>query len=202
MATARTSRLEAVNTMLSVIGEAPVNDLTASSATADVIMAGNVLDEVSREIQTHGWDFNRETLVKLVPNEANEIVLSTSVAEIDIEPLDADSKQYVQRGGKLYNKTDHTFTISKELKATIVYILDWEDLPQAARHYFMIRAARRFQDRVVGSDKHHSFNQQDEFQALVALRAAESRSGDFTIFDNYDVARVLDRGNVFNRITT
>lgn len=202
MATARTSRLEAVNTMLSVIGEAPVNDLTASSATADVIMAGNVLDEVSREIQTHGWDFNRETLVKLVPNEANEIVLSTSVAEIDIEPLDADGKKYVQRGGRLYNKTDHTFTISKEVKATIVYVLGWEDLPQAARHYFMIRAARRFQDRVVGSDKHHSFNQQDEFQALVALRAAESRSGDFTIFDNYDVARVIDRGNVFNRITT
>ena len=32
MAIAKTSRLEAVNTMLSVIGEAPVNDLTSSSA--------------------------------------------------------------------------------------------------------------------------------------------------------------------------
>ena len=202
MAIARTSRLEAVNTMMSVIGEAPVNDLTASSATADVIMAGNTLDEVSREVQAYGWDFNREVLVKLVPNGDNEIVLSMSVAEVDIEPLDAGSKEYVQRGGRLYNKTDHTFTISSELKATIVYILDWVDLPQVARHYVMIRASRKFQDRVVGSEKHHTFNQQDEFQSLIALRAAEARSGDFTIFDNYDVSRVLDRGNAFNRITT
>tara|TARA_R100000951_G_scaffold16193_2_gene12755 strand:- start:7 stop:615 length:609 start_codon:yes stop_codon:yes gene_type:complete len=202
MAIAKTSRLEAVNTMLSVIGEAPVNDLTSSSATADVIMAVNVLDEVSREIQTHGWHFNRETLVQFVPNESNEIVLSPSIAEVDIEPLESGNKEYVQRGGRLYNKTDHTFTIPNQLKATVVYVLDWDDLPQAARNYFMIRASRKFQDRVVGSEKHHSFNQQDEYQALVALKAAEARTGDFTIFDNYDVSRLLDRGNVFNRITT
>ena len=66
----------------------------------------------------------------------------------------------------------------------------------------MIRAARKFQDRVVGSDKHHAFTQVDEFQALVALRDAETDGGDYTIFDNNDVARVINRGNVINRITT
>lgn len=202
MATARTSRLEAINTMLSAIGEAPVNDLNAASSTSDVIIAKNVLDEVSREIQAHGWHFNRETQVELSPNSNNQIVVSESVAALDVEAADAGDKQYVLRGSKVYNKTDKTNTITSALKATVIYILDWEDLPQAVRHYVMIRAARRMQDRVVGSQKHHVFGQEDEFQALVALRAHESNTGDFSIFDNYDVGRILDRGNVINRVST
>jgi len=84
----------------------------------------------------------------------------------------------------------------------VTYIFDWEDLPQTARHYFMIKAARRFQDRVVGSEKHHSFQEIDEYHALVAFRAAEADEADFTIFHNYDVARIVDRGSVINRVTT
>jgi len=202
MAIARTSKLEAINTMLSSIGEAPVNDLTASSATTDVIIAKNILDEVSREIQSHGWHFNRETQVLLTPNALNQIEVSNSVAAFDVEPVDSGNVDYVLRGTKVYDKTNHTYTISKPLKATVTYIFDWEDLPQTARHYFMIKAARRFQDRVVGSEKHHSFQEIDEYHALVAFRAAEADEADFTIFHNYDVARIVDRGSVINRVTT
>ncbi len=201
MALANTTRLEAVNTMMSVIGEAPVNTLDAASQTSDVIMAMKILDEVSREIQSAGWNFNREYEVSLSPNTSNEIVLSENVARIDVEPENAGTTQYIQRGQKIYNKTDKTFTITDALKCTVIYLLDWTDLPQAARQYVMIRAARKFQDRVVGSSKHHDFNQNDEFQALITLREAESDGGDYTIFDNYDVYRVIDRGEVRNRIS-
>lgn len=201
MGLTQTTKLMAVNTMLSVIGEAPVNTLDAASQTADVILAKNLLDEVSREVQAAGWNFNRETDVELSP-ASSTIILPTNTGRVDVEKVNADSKEYVQRGTKLYNKTDKTFTIDKTLKCTIVYMIDWEDLPESARQYVMIRAARKFQDRVVGSEKHHAFSQVDEFQALAALRDAEADSGDYTIFDNSDVYRVINRGNVIGRIST
>ncbi len=201
MGLTRTARLDAVNTMLSVIGEAPVNTLDASSQTTDVAMAKSMLDEVSREVQANGWHFNREYEVSLSPDSSNNILIPTNAARVDVEPADSRNKDYVQRGDKLYNKTDATYTITDAKKCTIIYLLDWEDLPQAARQYIMIRAARKFQDRVVGSGKHHDFTAMDEMNALIMLRSDEADSGDFSIFDNYDVGRVVDRGNVRNKVS-
>jgi len=45
-----TSKLQAVNTLLSIVGEAPVNGLTAP-LTGDVALADRTLDEISTEIQ-------------------------------------------------------------------------------------------------------------------------------------------------------
>ena len=55
-----TSELEAVNTILSAIGEAPVNSLTGS-LPIDATQAQNLLKEISREIQAAGWHFNSFT---------------------------------------------------------------------------------------------------------------------------------------------
>ena len=202
MSITKTSELQAINTMLSAIGEAPINTLEPTTETADVSMAKNVLTEVSRETQAMGWHFNRETDVTLSPSLDNEILLPTTAAYVDVESINAGTKQYIQRGEKLYNKTDHTFTITSSLKCTVIYMLPWEDLPQSARHYIMIKAARRLQDRVVGASDQHTYNQVDEFQALIALKANESREGDFSIFDNNDVYRVISRSNVVDRVVT
>ena len=52
-----TTELQAVNTMLSTIGEAPVNSITGTT-TVDVSVAKNILDETSMSIQSQGWNFN------------------------------------------------------------------------------------------------------------------------------------------------
>ena len=52
------TELEAVNILLTTIGEAPVNTLTGNQVT-DVTVATQVLLEISREIQSQGWHFNR-----------------------------------------------------------------------------------------------------------------------------------------------
>jgi hypothetical protein len=53
------TELEAVNVLLTTIGEAPVNTLTGNQVT-DVTVAKQVLLEISREIQSQGWHFNTE----------------------------------------------------------------------------------------------------------------------------------------------
>ena len=52
-----TTELQAVNIMLSVIGEAPINTL-AGSTTTDVSIAINLLNETSMSVQSMGWNFN------------------------------------------------------------------------------------------------------------------------------------------------
>jgi hypothetical protein len=202
MAVTRTSELQAINTMLSAIGEAPINTLRPTTETADVTIAKNLLNEVSRETQSVGWHFNRETDVELTQTVDDEILIPETIAYVDVESINSGITQYVQRGNRLYNKTDHTHTITSSLKCTVIYMLDWDDLPQVARHYIMIKAARRLQDRVVGSGSQHDFNQIDEYQALIALKANEAQEGDFSIFDNNDVYRIINRSNVIDRVIT
>ena len=208
MAVTKTTELDAINTMLSAIGEAPINSLETSS-NADVSLARNILTEVSKETQSVGWHFNREYDVTLSPTASNEILLADNIASLDVEAANAGSSgtsgkviQYVQRGDKIYNKTDHTFTITKSLKCNVVYMLEWTDLPQVARHYIMIKAARRLQDRVVGSTSQHQYNAIDEYQALTALKSTEAQEGDYSIFDNYDVYKTVARSPVIDRIVS
>ena len=55
---AATTKLDAVNTMLSAIGEAPVNSLSSGLIEAEI--AETILDTVNTEVQSMGWHFNTE----------------------------------------------------------------------------------------------------------------------------------------------
>lgn len=184
------TQLEAVNMMISVIGEAPVNTLEGAS-TVDIIQAKSILSEVSREVQTVGWHFNTEKEYSLIPDVNQEIILATNIvrADADCEP-DID---VVQRGNKLYDRRNHTFKFSRSLKAEVIFLLPFEELPQVARQFIVIRAARIFQDRMVGSETLHGFTEEDEKKALADLKEAEGDTGDYNIFDSYDAYRPLDR---------
>ena len=67
MSLAGTTELEAVNTMLSMIGEAPVNSLTGT-LPLDATIAKNTLTEISREVQAAGWHYNTEFKVMHLTN--------------------------------------------------------------------------------------------------------------------------------------
>jgi len=201
MALASTTKLNAINTILSAVGEAPINSLSGS-LTADVSLAESILDEVSREVQSAGWHFNTERDVPLTPNSDNQVVIGTNIARVDLEDSNVDSNyDIVIRGTKLYNRKKLTYTITATKKYTVVYLLDFTDMPENARRYIMIRAARIYQDRLVGSEKHSMFTRGDEQQAFIALREYEMESADYSIFDNFDVARIIDRSSVINRVS-
>jgi len=184
------TELEAVNVMLSVIGEAPINTLTGA-ATVDVIQAKAILSQVSREVQSVGWHFNIERDYPLVPDINQEINLAANMVRVDADQY--PELDVVQRGLRLYNRKDHTFKFEKTVKAEIIFLLPFEELPQTARQFIVIRAARIFQDRMVGSDILHGFTAVDEQKALSDLKEAEGDTGDYTIFDHYDAYRPLDR---------
>jgi len=66
------------------------------------------------------------------------------------------------------DKTD-TFTAADTITITGVFLLDFLDLPEAAKRYCVIRAARTFADRLVGSKDIRAFSERDELEAKAKL---------------------------------
>lgn len=185
------TKLEAVNIMLSAIGEAPVNRLSSGLVEAET--AETILNQINRSVQAEGWHFNREKNVQVDPTYAGEIILAKNTIRADAMPEHNSEFDLTQRGGKMYDLTNHTFNIGKSIKLDIVYELDFVDLPAVARRYIAVKAARILQDQIVGAGDLHSFGQNDEMEALIQLKDFENETADFNIANNYDVYRILDR---------
>ena len=189
---APTTELEAINTMLSTIGEAPVNTVE-DNGIVDAVIARQILRSTSREVQARGWHFNTEKGFLLTPDSEGFITLPPTVLRVDTveESQDID---VVLRGNRLYDRRNHTFKFNKPIRVDAVILLPFDEIPEVAREYITIRAARIFQERVVGSDSLSSFSKNDELRALVALQEMEADTADYNILtDNYSVARVLSR---------
>jgi len=183
--------LEAVNIMLSAIGEAPVNRL--SSGLVEAEQAETTLAQTSRSVQAEGWHYNRETGVKIAPNLNGDVVLATNTIRADQTYNSDSSIDLVQRGTKMYDRVGHTYNVGKEVSLDITYELEFEELPSVARRYITIKAARVLQDSIVGAGDLHTFHTNDETQALFEMKAFENEMADYNIGDIYDVYRVIDR---------
>ena len=72
-------------------------------------------------------------------------------------------------------------------------LLDFEELPEAARRFITIRASRVFQERVVGSDLLSSLTADDENVAWLDLLHSESDVNDYNIFDDGGVYAPMNR---------
>lgn len=193
---ALTTELEAVNAMLEAIGLAPINSFD-DDLSADIQLARNILARISRGVQKRGWHFNTEEDYPLSLDVDNKIPLGSNLLRITFTRSQANSRRLTRRGNWLYDATNHTYTFDSSLQATVLLYLDFETLPEAARDYIMIRAARVFHDKVVGSTDQHQYSLQDEMDALADFKEAEGDTADHSIFDNYDVAAVLDRHQEF-----
>ena len=195
--TARSTELEAVNVILSTIGESPLNSLSGS-LPVDGTMAKNVLSEISREVQSSGWHFNTHYKSTLTRDTNNNIPVATNVVRVELDPNLESKSSYdlVQRDGKLYNLAKNTDIFDKDFTdVTQVYLLPFNEIPEQAKRYITIRSARVFHDRTLGANTLHKFSQEDEKQALSILRNAESRTGDFSIFDTPEQAYTISRNN-------
>lgn len=187
-----TTELDAINTMLSVIGEAPVNTVE-DNGNVDAVMALQILRSTSREVQARGWHFNTEKSYPLTPDSDGFLVLPNTVLRADTVDTSSDI-DVVVRGNRLYNRREHTFQFEDAVRVDMVILLSFDELPEPARHFITIRASRIFQERVVGSDSLSGFTQKDELRSFVSLQEMEADTADYNILtDNYSVGRVLHR---------
>jgi len=187
------TELEAVNLMLSSIGESPVNDL-AVDPTSDVAVAIGILRDTSREVQERGWDFNTETEFPLSVDIDGFVFLPLNVARLDISPRYRHvHPDIVQRGLQLYDRAKRTFVFTQGPIVDLVLYLDWEQMPPAAKRYVALVSARRFAARVLGDQSTVGYTMVDEMEAKALLMSAESDTANYSLLDKWEVGRSLRR---------
>ena len=202
MTVAATTELEAINIMLAAIGEAPVNSLTGT-VTADVRTAQSTLNEVNKEVQSEGWSFNTEIDVTLTRDGSNQIALPTDILRVDANIHQHPTINPIQRGLKLYDKLNNKFEFEEDLICTVVYFRKFDELPEPARRYMNIKAARIFVDRLVSDQGLRSYTEQDELRARSILMETDLANADHNIlrgdpsltnvFSTYSPANALIR---------
>ena len=202
MTTAATSELESINIMLAAIGEAPVNSLTGT-LPVDVKLAQSTLTEVNKEVQSEGWSFNTEIDVTLTRDGSNHVSLGTDVIRVDPNTHDHTDIDAIQRGLKLYDRLNNKYEFTKDLICTVVYFRTFEEIPEPARRYITIKAARIFVDRLVSDDGLRTYTQQDEIRARAILMETDLSNADHnllrgdpsltSVFDTYNPSRALIR---------
>lgn len=186
------SELEAVNLMLSTIGEAPVSSLEVSG-DLNVAEARQMLYNVSREVQTVGWYFNTDENYSLVRNSSGEIPFPSNVLTLDLSDNNTDlwNLDVTQRGSRLYNRKGNTYAFTQDLTVDLTWFLPWDDLPQAARQYIAIVAARRFQRRFLGDDVAEKVTAAEETMAKAQLEDFDAGTRDYNLADSYDTFMIV-----------
>lgn len=179
-----TSKLEAVNTMLALIGEAPVNSLE-EGLTEDVQLAIRTLDQVGRAVQGVGWHWNTECKVSIQAEPDGRFLWMPDWIRADTVVGRYSNLDIVRRGAYLFDRLNATFQIPHDtLEVEITRYLDWDDLPEAARNYIMIRAARIFLTTTVGDETRSGYALEDERTAWRLLQEEEADQSDASILDD------------------
>ena len=162
------TELQAVNLLLSAIGEAAVSSLETAT-TVEVTQAKKLLSNVNRAAQQKGWHFNTEWDVVLTRDSDNRIPLSESILSV-YQP--GQLMTIRGRSGDMYayDLDNNTFTWTKNLNnAVTITLLDFVDTPNTFRQYVTTRAARIFQEEIIGQVSAETVNRQEEAEAYADL---------------------------------
>lgn len=182
MAITKSNRLSAVNIILSNIGQAPVTVLDSGNPLVE--MAELTLDEVAKAVLAEGWEYNTERAFPFTPDTAGHIIIPENVLAIDARP--GNGQQVVIRGGKLYDRVSHSYQFTGKQLLDVMWMFEFDELPEAYKNYITIRAANVFAGRSVGSKEAVQFGQREETVARATMLEYDTQQGNYTIFQDAD----------------
>jgi hypothetical protein len=176
------TELDAVNQILSSVGQAPVTTLDLQNPEVAIVL--NTVREVNKQVQAEGWIFNTEREYTLTPDSVTkEILYPTNALAVDTDVTGANaSLDTVRRNGKLYDRMHHTFEFAKEVKANIVWLFDFTDVPTAIQQYIIARAAKMCATKMVGDREIYQLLTEQEGFTRAAAIEYECNQGDYSMF--------------------
>lgn len=177
------SKLDMINTCLLAIGEVPYIDGTIVSTLplgTDGDTAKRIVETTMVEVQSRGWYFNTDYSFTLMPDVEEFITMPPNTLRVDFGN-GPDRHRYTIKNGKIYDYKNQTFLIIGNLQADITWLVDYLELPPEAYEYIALRAARKFQQKVIGSVETDQFTTRDEGDALTNLQRRQLQSQDYNI---------------------
>ena len=190
MELAALTELDAVNEIISVIGESPLNTLEELK-NVDAINALRILRSISRQEQARGWSFNIISEHTLTPDaytgrirwQDNYLFLKGSGGE-----------KLVHSGDYVKDLSTGETTFNNPITCEAILLIPFEELPDVMRTYIVTKAAFKFQSRYFGDDSMVQITTQELPEAWMHLQEYEMDNNDYNILDNTYVTELKERG--------
>ena len=183
------TELSAVNSILGSIGQAPITSLTHNPPDPDplenpeISFIKNLLDEVSKDVQTTGWHFNTQNRVKIKPDANGNYIIPANAILFDISEGQIDrNRDVIRKNGKLYDNIHQTDVFTQEFYFDIVSLYQFVDVPPAIQRYIIARAAVRAATQLVSNPDLVKLLQLEEQQARANALEYETEQGDHSFF--------------------
>lgn len=178
--------LDAVNALLLSARISNVMSLNAGDLNEDASGAKATLDDVCREVQQRGYEFNTEWGYSIDPSpDDGSITLPSNTLKVREVRCSQGTRRLVQRGLQLYDnrKGYHTFAIGETVEADLVVALPYEDLPEAFKLLVTATAARRWALPKLPSQATFTYTAEMLEAARSLAEEDDSETADATLLD-------------------
>jgi len=197
-----------INECLMSIGETPYQEGTSPDyiqVGSDGDIARRMVASTMIEIQSRGWWFNTDynfvfypdTAIGIAPDVTNGggfIAVPPNLLRLDVGNTE-HKHRYIIKDGMIYDMLEQDFVHDVPITADAVWLLDYEVLPYEAYTYISLRAARKFQQRVIGSTELYNYTLAEEQDAYTNLMRAQMQYQDYSIL-NPVVTNRLNNGHI------
>ena len=176
------TELDAVNQILSSVGQAPVTTLDLQNPEVSIVL--NTLREINTQVQSEGWIFNTELDYEMIPDSTtNEIAYPYNVLQMDAN-VDKHKNDYdlVRRSGKLYDRLNHTYQFTETIHVDLVWYFDFTDVPPAIQAYITARSARMCATKLIGDQEINKLLAEQEILTRAGALEYECNQGDYSMF--------------------
>lgn len=177
------NKLGMVNQCLLAIGEVPLADGTVLEDLqpgTDGAIARDIVGTAALDVMSRGWFFNIDKELILYPDVDRFISVPPNFLRIDAGAYETRGR-YILRGLRVYDRQEQTFVFDDYISIDAIYSISYEDMPQSAYRYIAIRAARQFQETVVGSDTLYRFTTNAEAEALANMQREHMQYEDYNL---------------------
>ena len=181
------TNLSAVNSILGAIGQSPITT-TLNFENPEIRFIFNILTEVNKDVQNEGWVFNSETQVKKSPDSTTKkIAITDDIIRFDISDGQVFRTQDVIRkvsNGQAYlwDKVKQSYEFDSDVYMDVVYLYEYENLPQVFKRYIVSRASVRAATQLVNNPQLVQLLQQQEAYNRAGCIEYECSQGDHSYF--------------------
>ena len=179
---AASTELDAVNEILTSVGQAAVTTLDLRNPEVSVVLT--TLREQNKLVQAQGWTFNTERHYTFKPDSTTKYIpYPTNVLSLDANKEDhLETIDIVKRNGRLYDRYNHTDKFEQDLSCDVTWLIDFKEVPSAIQMYITARAARVCAIKMVGDATLNKLLEEQELNAKSTALEYETQQGDYSIF--------------------
>jgi hypothetical protein len=175
------AELEAVNEILSAIGESPVSTLEGDVNT-DVVSARRILHKHNRREQSLGWTFNTVEDALLEPDAFSNLIVWMP-NYLRVLPT-SGGNPYTNRGGYVYDRTGKTDRFSSPVEVQLVELAEFDEMPEVFKAYIVTKAAKEFNISFFGAPEVDTVLGNDLIDLKMSLMEYELDFGNFNAFND------------------